>query len=152
MNENRIAITQMFLIDTNVVSELRKKSKMNAGVSAFFKKAEMEESGLYLSVITIGELKRGVEQIKHRGDAKQALVLDKWLHGVLEEFQDNILPFDREEALVWGKLRAPHYENAIDKQIAATAIVYDMTLVTRNVSDFVTSGVSVINPFSDNKT
>ena len=152
MNENRIAIVQMFLIDTNVISELRKKSKMNAGVKAFFKKAEREESKLFLSVITIGELRRGVEQIKHRGDVKQALLLDNWLHAVLEEFEQNILPFDREEALVWGKLRSPHHENAIDKQIAATAIVYNMTVVTRNVDDFASTGVSVVNPFTVKRT
>lgn len=138
----------MFLIDTNVISECRKKSKMNVGVKAFFKQIELEESQLYLSVITIGELQRGVELIRYRGDVKQALHLEKWLNTVLQEFDHNILPFDREEATVWGKLRSPHHQNAIDKQIAATAIIYNMTLVTRNVEDFVSTGVSLINPFS----
>jgi hypothetical protein len=138
----------MYLIDTNVISELRKKSKMNLGVKAFFKKAELENSPLYLSVITVGELYRGVEQIRHRGDLKQASLLEKWLNAILEEFEQNILPFDKEEALVWGKLRSPHHENALDKQIAATAITYGMTVITRNTGDFINTGASVLNPFS----
>jgi hypothetical protein len=138
----------MYLIDTNVISELRKKSKMNLGVKAFFKKAELEKHPLYLSVITIGELHRGVEQIRHRGDLKQASLLEKWLNAILEEFEQHILPFDREEALVWGKLRSPHHENALDKQIAATAITYGMTVITRNTGDFINTGASVLNPFS----
>lgn len=142
----------MFLIDTNVVSELRKKSKMNAGVKAFFKKVELDKSDLYLSVISVGELRRGVEQIRHRGDIKQADLLEKWLHIVLDEFSQNILSFDKDEAQLWGKLRSPHHENALDKQIAATALIYDMTVVTRNVDDFIGTGVKVINPFSYDKT
>ena len=148
MNEDRIVIAKMYLIDTNVISELRKKSKMNRGVKTFFKKAELDGSEMYISVITIGELRRGVEQIRHRGDEKQASVLEAWLSEILEEFAQNILPFDRDESQVWGKLRSPHHENALDKQIAATAIVYNMTVVTRNVDDFIGTGVSLFNPFS----
>ena len=151
-NEDRIVKVKMYLIDTNVISELRKKSKMNRGVKAFFKKAELDEREIYISVITIGELRRGVEQIKHRGDQKQASILEKWLNEILEEFSQNILPFDRDESQVWGKLRSPHHENALDKQIAATAIVYNMTVVTRNVDDFVATGVSLLNPFSVGKS
>ena len=137
----------MYLIDTNVVSKLRKKSKMDAGVKAFFKKVALDKSELYLSVITIGELHRGVEQAKHRGYAAQAKLLEQWLHTVLEEFSQNILVFGQEEAQLWGKLRFPHYENAIDKQIAAKALIYDMALVTRNIGDFIGTGVRVINLF-----
>ncbi|MDZ7922885.1 MAG: type II toxin-antitoxin system VapC family toxin [Marinagarivorans sp.] len=138
----------MYLIDTNVISELRKKSKMNPGVKAFFKQAELDQSELYLSAITLGELRRGVELIRHRGDITQASLIEKWLNTMLEEFEQNILPFGREEAQVWGKLRSPHPENALDKQIAATAIIYGMGVVTRNRDDFVGTGVTVINPFT----
>jgi len=65
----------------------------------------------------------------------------------LEEYADHILDFTVEEAQVWGRLRVPHYENALDKQIAATALVYGLTLVTRNVDDFTGTGVQLINPF-----
>lgn len=138
----------MYLIDTNVISELRKKSKANPGVKAFFKQVAKDESELYLSVITIGELRRGVEQIKYRGDIKQAELLKIWLNEIINEFSQNILSFGLEEAQVWGKLRSPHHENALDKQIAATAIIYNMTVVTRNVDDFIGTGIEVINPFS----
>lgn len=138
----------MYLIDTNVVSELRKKSKMNPGVKAFFKQAEREKHALYISVVTVGELRRGVELIRYRGDLEQAALLEKWLGALLNDFTQNILSFDQEEAIVWGRLRSPHHENALDKQIAATALVYGLTLVTRNVDDFASTGVNIINPFS----
>lgn len=138
----------MYLLDTNVVSEFRKKSKMNAGVKTFVKQAVLNESDFYLSVVTIGELRRGVELILHRGDEKQAILLEKWLCALLEEYEENILPFGSDEAQVWGKLRVPHHENALDKQIAATAIIYDLKVVTRNEKDFSGTGVTTVNPFS----
>lgn len=138
----------MYLLDTNVVSELRKKSKMNAGVRAFFKQVARDSSDLYLSVVTVGELRRGVELIRYRGDDKQAAQLETWLSKLLDEYEECILPFDREEAQVWGKLRAPRYENALDKQIAATALIYGFTVVTRNVKDFSETGVNLLNPFN----
>jgi len=137
----------MYLLDTNVVSELRKKSKVNKGVKAFFSKVAHEEASLYISAITIGELRRGVELIRHRGDDDQALMLENWLNNIVMNYKDNILEFSEAEAQVWGKLRVPHHENAIDKQIAATALTYNLELVTRNISDFDTTGVNLINPF-----
>lgn len=138
----------MYLLDTNVVSELRKKSKMNAGVKAFFKQVALEKSDLYLSVITVGELRRGVELIRCRGDEEQAAQLEAWLNLLLEEYDQSILPFDCEEAQLWGKLRAPRYENALDKQIAATALIYGFTVVTRNTKEFSATGVKLLNPFN----
>lgn len=137
----------MYLLDTNVVSELRKKEQMNTGVSAFFDNAERAASKLYLSAITIGELRRGVELIRDRGDTAQASALESWLMGLLEEHEQNILPFGSAEAQVWGRLRSPHHEHALDKQIAATALIYDLTLVTRNIKDFKETGVKLLNPF-----
>ena len=94
-----------------------------------------------------GELRRGVEMIRHRGDEKQAGQLEGWLDNLLNTYENNVLNFTQTEAQVWGKLRAPHHENAIDKQIAATALTYGLTLVTRNTSDFMNTGVSLLNPF-----
>ena len=135
------------MIDTNVISEIRKRQKANPGVQEFFKEAAQQASPLYLSVITLGELRRGVEKIRHRGDAPQARQLEHWLNGLIRDYSHHILEFGVTEAQIWGKLRVPDYENAIDKQIAATAITYGLTLVTRNTRDFINTGISVLNPF-----
>jgi toxin FitB len=143
----------MYLIDTNIISELRKKSKANPGVLKFFQQAADRETHLFISVITIGELRRGVELIRYRGDRSQANLLENWLQTVVVDYTDRILDFTELEAQVWGRLRVPHPQNAIDKQIAATALTCGLTLVTRNVSDFENTGVSLLNPFEiiDNK-
>ncbi|WP_332454942.1 type II toxin-antitoxin system VapC family toxin [Oleiphilus messinensis] len=101
--------------------------------------------------MTIGELRRGVELIKHRGDISQSEILEQWLERLLEDYSDNILPFTVDEAQVWGRLRVPNYENSIDKQIAATALIYDLCLVTRNTKDFMSTGVQLLNPFNSNE-
>lgn len=139
----------MYLIDTDVVSELRKKEKANLGVIAFFKSASSSEVALYLTAVTIGELRRGVELIRYRGDTKQAQALERWLARMLADYGDSILAFDEDVAQVWGRLRVPHPENPLDKQIAATALVYDLVLVTRNVKHFAATGVKLFNPFAD---
>ncbi len=137
----------MYLVDTNVLSEIRKKKSANKGVAQFFKVAIKNDDRLYLSVTTIGELRRGVELIRHRGDTKQANQLEKWLNVILNEYKDNILEIDEDVAQLWGKLRAPHHEHAMDKQIAATALIHGLIVVTRNEKDFIRTGVKVLNPF-----
>lgn len=137
----------MYLIDTNVVSEARKKAKADKGVLGFFEHVVAADAPVYLSSISVGELRRGIELIRRRGDADQAARLEAWLTLVLGQFAGNILDFDAEAAQVWGRLRAPDPDHALDKQIAAIALVNDLTLVTRNTPDFAGTGVKVINPF-----
>ena len=140
-------ITTMYLIDTNVISEARKKTKANIGVRRFFKQAVNDGSRIFISVVTVGELRRGVESIRHRGDIRQANQLEKWLELLLTDYQDHILDINKDIAQLWGHLRVPHPENALDKQIAATALIYELTVVTRNHKDFVKTSVSVLNPW-----
>ena len=135
------------MIDTNVISEARKKAKANVGVKRFFKQSIVDGSKTFISVVTVGELRRGVEVIRHRGDVRQANQLEIWLVTLLDDYRDHILDINQDIAQLWGRLRAPHQENALDKQIAATALIYDLTVVTRNYKDFVRTGVPVLNPW-----
>jgi predicted nucleic acid-binding protein len=135
----------MYLVDTNVISEARKGVKANRGVQKFFQTIASED--LYLSAQTIGEIRRGLENIRHRGDLPQTKKLEKWLDLVVSDYADKILTFDEECAQVWGRLMSPHPEHPIDKQIAAIALLHDMAVVTRNVDDFRGTGVEIVNPF-----
>lgn len=137
----------MYLVDTDVISEARKRAKANTGVRRFFADARSKGDALYLSVITVGEIRRGVEAIRHRGDTRQAKRLEAWLTTLLKDFGDRILDFSHDEAQVWGRLRVPHPENAIDKQIGATALTHGLTLVTRNTAHFSGLGMTLVNPF-----
>ena len=135
----------MYLIDTNVVSEARKGKNANSGVQLFWK--NVDAADLYLSVQTIGEIRRGIENIQHRGDLAQAKKLEKWLNLIVDDYSDRILAFDEACAQVWGKLMSPHNQNPIGKQIAAIALINGLTVVTRNVDDFRGTGVGLQNPF-----
>ncbi len=124
----------MYLIDTNVISEARKETRANPGVVDFFREATSSVTPLYLSVITLGELRRGIELLRHRGDADQAARLESWLKIVAEQYGQNILPFDNVAAQIWGRLRV-------------SALVNDLTIVTRNVADFRDTGAKLMSPF-----
>ena len=135
----------VYLVDTNVVSEARKGRQANAGVRQFWR--DVDAADIYLPVQVIGEIRRGVENIRYRGDSGQALMLEKWLDRVVSGYAERILAFDAECAQVWGRLMSHNHQHPIDKQIAAIALMHDLTVVTRNVADFSGSGVAVKNPF-----
>lgn len=138
----------MYLIDTNVISEARKKERTNPGVIAFFRKVIASDEPLYLSAITVGELRRGIELIRRRGDAPQAALLEGWLGEILDEYRNNILDLDADAAQLWGRLRVPDPTHPLDKQIAAIALVHDLIVVTRNTADFAGTGAKLQNPFA----
>lgn len=136
----------MFLIDTNVISETRKGLRANAGVALFFR--EHQSSELYLCAQIVGEIRRGIENLRWRGELGQAARLGAWLDVLIAQYRDRILDFDLECAQVWGRLMSPQGSHRVDKQIAAIALMYDLRVVTRNGRDFASSGVKVLNPFS----
>ncbi len=136
----------MYLLDTNVVSELRKGPRANAGVVGFF--AALKPEDIYLAVQTVGELRRGVENIRGRDDEDQASRLEAWLDLVVTEHAARILGFDLDCAQVWGRLFSPSPQHPIDKQIDAIGLIYNLTVVTRNTTDFARTGVRLLNPFT----
>jgi predicted nucleic acid-binding protein len=138
----------MYLVDTDVLSEIRKDTRANAGVRELFVDAEKSGTPLFLSVITIGEIRCGVARIRHRGDEEQAVRLERWLHSILQKFDERILPFDVDSAQTWGQLRGTHPGNPIDKQIAATALVHGLTVITGNTAHYVRTGATLRDPFS----
>ena len=135
----------MYLIDTNVISEKRKGARANSGVLAFWRQVLVNED--FLPAQAVGELRRGVENLKYRGDLRQAARLENWLESVLDEYAERILGFNAECAHIWGRLMSPNDQNPIDKQIAAIALLYDLTIISRNEEHFAATGVRVINPF-----
>jgi len=134
----------MFLVDTNVISEARKGRNGDPGVLRFFKSPPGE---LYLPVQVIGELRQGVERVRMRGDEPQAKLLEAWLNRIVADHGNRILAFDVDCAQAWGALMGRQPQNAIDKQIAAIALLHDLVIVTRNVDDFADTGVTTLNPF-----
>jgi toxin FitB len=132
-----------FVIDTNVVSELRKQ-RPHPRVDAWIR--SVASADLYLSVLVVGEIVQGVERLRRR-DPAQAVVYDRWLSDLREEHADRILPVDGAVADEWGRLNVPDPLPVVDGVLAATAKVRGWTLVTRNVSDVERTGVRLLNPF-----
>lgn len=137
----------MYLLDTSIVSEARKGPLANPGVMRFLADVRREHRPLYLSAILIGEIRQAVERIRRRGDAPQAKALERWLETFSADYDSQILPFDSEAAMVWGVLCAIDPGRPIDKQVAAIALVHDLTLVTGNEADFASTGVRLHDPF-----
>jgi predicted nucleic acid-binding protein len=134
----------MFLIDTNVLSERRKGRNADAGVVEFFRDAKNE---VFLPVQVAGEIEGGIERLRQRGDHPQAHILENWFQLVLGEFSEHFLAFDLECAKVWGSLIGVNEQHSIDKQIAAIALMHDLTIVTRNTAHFRGTGARLMNPF-----
>ncbi|MCG1054944.1 type II toxin-antitoxin system VapC family toxin [Mycetohabitans sp. B5] len=142
----------MFVLDTNVVSELRKVRADRADPNVAVWSATVDASELFVSAITIMELETGVLQIERR-DPVQGAALKAWLDGrVLPEFTERILPIDTAVAQRCARLHVPDRRSERDALIAATALVHGMTVVTRNVAGFVETGVSVVNPWDAPKS
>lgn len=138
-----------FLLDTNVVSELRKGRRMSAGVAAWFQAVAEDE--VHLSVLALGELRQGIERVRSR-DARQAAALERWLGRLLAEHGERLLPVDRRVAEEWGALSARRAGSPIDLLMAATARVHDLVLVTRNVRHIDWTGVPYLNPFTEERS
>lgn len=137
----------MFLLDTNVMSELRKASDGRADASVTAWLSSVDAATLYLSAITLMELELGILRMERR-DASQGAMLRAWLtQRVLPEFADRILPVDAAVALRCARLHVPDPRSERDALIAATALTHSMTVITRNVSDFEATGASLINPW-----
>lgn len=133
-----------FLLDTNVVSEMRKGKRMKPSVASWL--ATLDDEELFLSVLVVGELRQGIEQLRVR-DPVSATQLERWLRGLKDAYADRILPVDLAVAEKWGELNIPKILPAVDSMLAATVIVHDMTLATRNVKDMARSGARLVNPF-----
>ena len=134
-----------YLVDTNVISELRKGERADAGVVDWF--AEVEDDEIHLSVLTIGELRQGVDRIQRR-DRESAGVLNRWLRRLVDDFSERILPVDRLIAEEWGRMNVAQTLPVIDSLMAATANVHGLTLVTRNTKDVARTDVAHLNPFT----
>lgn len=133
-----------FLIDTNVVSEIRKGPRADKAVMRWLR--EVGDEDLHLSVLVIGELRQGVERLRTR-DVSSAGRLDRWLRRLAEGYAGRILIVDEEVAELWGRLNVPDPLPAVDGLLAATALVHDLTLVTRNTRDIDRTGARLLNPF-----
>jgi predicted nucleic acid-binding protein len=132
------------LLDTNVLSELRKGARANARVREWF--AGVADDEIHLSVLVVGELRRGIERIRRR-DARQAVALERWLGRVVREHAPRILAVDGRVAEEWGRLTAERPGSLVDTLMAATARVHGLVLVTRNTRDVAWTGVPHLNPF-----
>ncbi|MBS0602326.1 type II toxin-antitoxin system VapC family toxin [Plasticicumulans sp.] len=134
-----------FLIDTNVLSELRRQSRCQPSVSTWF--ASTSPDDLYVSVIVAGEIRRGIELLRRR-DPVAARQLEDWLSRLQAALGTRLLPVTSEITDCWGRLGIPDAVPVADGLIAATALVHDLTLVTRNTRDVARTGVRLFDPFA----
>jgi predicted nucleic acid-binding protein len=133
-----------YLLDTNVVSEARKGQRINANVLVWLKSTD--ETDLFLSVLVIGEIRNGIERARATDPAK-ARVLEQWCIGLERQYGDRLLPVTSTIAEKWGRLSAVRPLPVVDGLLAATAIVHDLTLATRDAMAVADLGVRLLNPF-----
>lgn len=131
-----------FLLDTNVISEIRRGRDSNVRAWA----GKVDDVDLHLSVMTVGEIRKGTEMLRGR-DPSRADMFASWLAELHTRFADRIVPVDTRVAEAWGQLNATKPRNTVDSLIAATARVHDLTVVTRNTGDFEGCGVLLVNPW-----
>ena len=135
-----------FLLDTNVISEIRKRGRAHPGVASWAAGAPADE--LATSVVVLAEIRRGIELVR-RSDPTQAGLLDRWFAEMRSRLGDHVLPVDEAVADRWARLNVPNPLPMVDGLLAATALVHDLTLVTRNTRDFAKTGAKLLNPFTD---
>lgn len=133
-----------YLIDTNIISEIRKGARCHTGVAHWYE--SLEDSNLYLSVLVLGEIRKGIEKIRDR-DVTQARAIERWLDAVTTAFGDRVLPIDFAVADEWGHMAALRPLSVVDGLLAATAKTHGFTLVTRNVRHLTGLDVRTLNPF-----
>ena len=133
-----------YLVDPNVLSEIRKGPRADARVAAWFASVTPDE--LFVSVITLGELRRGIDNVARR-DRPAALTLNRWFHRMVTGYGERILAIELRVAEEWGRITAEASLPTADALIAATARVNGLTVVTRNTKVLARSGVPVLNPF-----
>ncbi|MBX6741821.1 MAG: type II toxin-antitoxin system VapC family toxin [Acetobacteraceae bacterium] len=133
-----------WLIDTNVISEVRKGPRCHPTVAAWW--AGVEDRDLFLSALTLGEIRKGVEGVRPR-DPGRAAALEAWLAEVADAFGARVLGVDAAVAEAWGRMSATRSVPVVDALLAATARVHDLVLITRNTADVEGLGVRVLNPF-----
>lgn len=132
-----------YLVDTNVLSELRRPRRSPQVLQWF---SATNPDNLFISVLTLGEFRRGIEQLRGK-DPAGAAALDRWLAGMRKDFEERVLPIDQAVAETWGKLCTKQPLPSIDGLLAATAMVHHLTVATRNTADFERTGVPCLNPF-----
>lgn len=132
-----------YLLDTNVLSETRRK-QADERVIRFI--SSTEPSVLFLSVLTLGELRKGVA-LKGRSDPSAARALGSWVDGLEFSFADRVLGIEAATARLWGELSAQRPRPVVDTLLAATAVVHGLTLVTRNTADVLDTGASLLDPW-----
>ena len=132
-----------YLLDTNVVSELRRPLRLKK-LDDLIKNQPL--SSLYVSVLTVGELRKGFVKLKRKEEIRSAN-LASWIDGVIRFYQERILPVDIQIAMKWAEISAVRTLPVIDTLLAATAIVHNLTLVTRNTKDFSDTGATLLNPW-----